>query len=42
MMRQLDIDDQDEIMDLIEVKIRRKKRLARSLNSKGADASETA
>lgn len=41
-LRQLDIDDQDEIMDLIEVKIRRKKRLARSLNSKGADASETA
>ncbi len=41
-LRQLDIDDQDEIMDLIEVKIRRKKRLARSLNSKEADASETA
>ena len=41
-LRQLDMDDQDEIMDLIEVKIRRKKRLARSLNSKGADASETA
>lgn len=41
-LRQLDIDDQDEIMDLIEVKIRRKKRLARSLNSKGANASETA
>ena len=39
---ELDPIDQEEILDIIEMKIRRKKRLARSLNSKGADASETA
>lgn len=41
-LRQLDQNDQDEIMDLIEVKIRRKKRLAKSLNSDVAATSETA
>ena len=39
---ELDPIDQEEILDIIEMKIRRKKRLARSLNSELADTSETA
>lgn len=41
-LRELDTDDQDEIMDLIEVKIRRKKRLAKSSVSEITATSETA
>lgn len=39
---ELDPIDQEEILDIIEMKIRRKKRLARSLNSELAATSETA
>lgn len=39
---ELDPIDQEEILDIIEMKIRRKKRLTRSLNSELADTSETA
>lgn len=41
-LRELDSDDQDEIMDLIEVKIRRKKRRAKSSTSEATATSETA
>lgn len=39
---ELDPIDQEEILDIIEMKIRRKKHLARSLNSELAATSETA
>ena len=39
---ELDPIDQEEILDIIEMKIRRKKRLARSLNSEVTATSETA
>lgn len=39
---ELDPIDQEEILDIIEMKIRRKKHLARSLNSELATTSETA
>ena len=39
---ELDPIDQEEILDIIEMKIRRKKRLARSLNSEVVATSETA
>lgn len=39
---ELDPIDQEEVLDIIEMKIRRKKRLARSLNSEVAVTSETA
>ena len=41
-LKELDPLDQEEILDIIEMKIRRKKRLARSLNLEDTSTSETA
>jgi len=41
-LEELDSLDQEEVLDIIEMKIRRKKRLAKSLNSGGTSTSETA
>lgn len=41
-LEELDSLDQEEVLDIIEMKICRKKRLAKSLNSGGTSTSETA
>lgn len=41
-LEELDSLDQEEVLDIIEMKIRRKKRLAKSLNSGDTSTSETA